>query len=133
MTTEVPSGLSNSSIEANPRAFTSASIVLRVGSEVPETISATVPRPSPAASASFRIEVSPRAFIRAFVRAATSARASTRAEFRTESRAAERPSATVPSLAAYNAGIQLSGSPRGVSHRRGTVWSNTRSFGKGTP
>ena len=83
MTIEVPNGLSSSSIDPNSRARTSASMVLRLGSEVPDRMSATVPRPSPASFASARIVVRPRASISSRVRAATSERASERAEFRT--------------------------------------------------
>jgi hypothetical protein len=61
MTTDVPSGLSSSSIDAKPSARARASIVLRLGSDVPERMSATVPRPRPDARANGRASAPPRA------------------------------------------------------------------------
>lgn len=83
MTTDVPSGLSSSSIDASPSALTRASMVLSVGSDVPERMSATVPFPSPEASASARMVFRPRRSMNSRVRLATRALASVRAEFRT--------------------------------------------------
>jgi hypothetical protein len=132
MTTDVPSGLSSSSIDAKPSARARASIVLRLGSDVPERMSATVPRPRPDASANARIVFRPRRSISTRVRAATSTRASVRAEFRTARAGPCAVSAIPASVSAYTCGIQLSGIPRAVSHPYRTLKSE-RVFGSGAP
>lgn len=127
MTTEVPSGLSNSSIDPSSSALANASMVLSVGSEVPDKMSATVPRPSPAVSASARMVVSPRAFMSTRVRAATSNLASVRADFRTLRAVITLVSTTSISVTAYTCVIQMSGIPRIVSQPSSMFGSNTRS------
>lgn len=121
MTTDVPSGLSSSSIDARPSALTRASIVLSVGSDVPERMSATVPRPRPAASANARIVLRPRRFISSRVRAATNDRASARAEFRTARDRATAASTTTTMVTTYNSVVQVSGIPRRMSHQTNIV------------
>ena len=87
-------------------------------------MSATVPRPNPAASASARTVPSPRRSMRSRVRCATRDRASMRAEFRTSRGLDVRASTTTYSVSAYTSVIQLSGIPREMSVEPNTIVSN---------